>query len=273
MLDTIQDSFYLANKYIILATPLILFSLISSLYIIFSANGNSLSLLFALLLFFLMFGAFLSGWLFMVKKCIENREHDANSLIAEFPAGVGEYFLPACGMIVLSLIFSFILIGISYFAGIKLIGDMSETFQTIMNISSTSADAMKSYIMSLSADTLIKINEWNLLILFTAIVTYLMLMFYSPALLFKTKNPFRALFIGFKDLLCRKFWKNLLLFIIVFAIYFAISIIGTILGKNIILHFIFTLINFYYLVFAVVFVYNYYYKNFVQIGANVDTRV
>ena len=272
MFGIIKDSFNLTNKYIILATPLILFSLISSLYIIFSANGNTLSLLFALLLFFLMFGAFLSGWLFMVKKCIENSENEANSLIAEFPAGVGEYFLPACGIIVISMIFSFIIIGISYFIGIKLIGNMNETFHTIMSLTS-SADSLKSYLISLPVDTLIKINQWNLLILLTALITYFLLLFYSPALFFKNKNPFKALWIGFKDLFCRKFLKNILLFTIVFAMYFVISIIGTAFGKNVILHFIFTLINFYYMTFAVVFVYDYYYKNFIQIGSNVDTRV
>ncbi|MBR6127324.1 hypothetical protein IKQ21_06530 [bacterium] len=272
MLNTIKDSFGLTNKYIILATPLILFSLISSLYIIFSANGNAISLLFALLLFFLMFGAFLSGWLFMVKKCIENREQDINSFISEFPAGVGEYFLPACGMIILSLIVAFFLTGLSYFAGIKLIGNMNETFLAIMNISA-SADALKSYLMTLPADTLIKINQWNLLIFATAIITYFLLMFYSPSLFFKSKNPFKALFLGLKDLFCRKFGKNILLFIIVFITYFLISILGTILGKNIFLHFIFTLVNFYFMVFAVVLVYNYYYKNYVQIGANIDTRI
>ena len=272
MIDIIKDSFKLTNKYIILATPLILFSLISSLYIIFSANGNSLSLLFALLLFFLMFGAFLSGWLFMVKKCVENREQDVNSFISEFPAGVGEYFLPACGMIILSLVVAFSLTGISYVIGLKLIGNMNETFAAIMNLSN-SADALKSYLMALPAETLIKINQWNLLILGTAIFTYFLLIFYSPALFFKNKNPFKALFLSFKDLFCRKFWKNLLLFITVFVIYFVISLAGTIFGKNMILHFVFTLVNFYYMVFAVVFVYNYYYKNFVQIGANIDTRV
>ena len=243
MFGIIKSSFSLTNKYIILATPLILFSLISSLYIIFSANGNTLSLLFALILFFLMFGAFLSGWLFMVKTCIEDNEIDVNKLLGEFPAGVGEYFLPACGMVILSLILSFLLMGISYLIGIKLIGNMNETFSAIMSLTN-SADALKSYLMALPVDTLIKINEWNLLILITALVTYFLLLFYSPAMFFKNKNPFKALWTGFKDLFCRKFLKNLGLFIIVFAIYFVISIAGSVLSKNIILHFIFMLFIF-----------------------------
>ena len=46
-----QKIFDLANKYIILATPLILYTLFSSIYLIVSANGNRLiNLIFALIL-------------------------------------------------------------------------------------------------------------------------------------------------------------------------------------------------------------------------------
>lgn len=67
MLNCIKESFNLTNKYIILATPLILFSLLSSLYILFSLGGNLVSLLIALVLFILMLAAFISGWSFMLK--------------------------------------------------------------------------------------------------------------------------------------------------------------------------------------------------------------
>ena len=67
MLNCIKESFNLTNKYIILATPLILFSLLSSLYILFSLGGNLVSLLIALILFILMLAAFVSGWSFMLK--------------------------------------------------------------------------------------------------------------------------------------------------------------------------------------------------------------
>ena len=70
MLSIIKQSFDFTNKYIILATPLILFSLLSSLYILFSIGGNLISLIFAMVLFTLMLGAFLSGWFFMIKEHI-----------------------------------------------------------------------------------------------------------------------------------------------------------------------------------------------------------
>lgn len=273
MFDIIKESFGITNKYIVLATPLILFSLISSLYILFSVNGNILSLIFALILFFLMLTAFLSGWFYMVKKCVANSEQgDVNGYITEFPAGVGEYFLSVFGMIIISIILSVVLISISYIAGLKFIGDIKDIYQVLISVSN-SAEGLRNYIMSLPVDKLVKLNEWNLLVFFTAILTYFLIMFYSPAVFYKQKNPFKAFFISLKDLFCRKFFKNLILFLNVFFIYFILSIVSTLASANIFAHFIFTLVNFYYVVFAVVYVYNYYYKNFVQVGANIDTRV
>ena len=76
MINSLKESYKLTNKYIILATPLILFSLLSSLYILFSVKGNVLGLLFAIVLFFLMLIAFLSGWFYMIKNAISDCESD-----------------------------------------------------------------------------------------------------------------------------------------------------------------------------------------------------
>ena len=76
MINCVKESFKLTNKYIILATPLILFSLLSSLYILFSVNGNLVSLVIALVLFTLMLTAFLAGWFFMIKNCVEKPDTD-----------------------------------------------------------------------------------------------------------------------------------------------------------------------------------------------------
>ena len=89
MLNCLKESFKLTNKYIILATPLILFSLLSSLYILFSLGGNLISLIIAFILFTLMLSAFLSGWFFMIRECIKKTDNeDPNALIKFFPEGV-----------------------------------------------------------------------------------------------------------------------------------------------------------------------------------------
>ena len=266
MLSYIKDSFQLTNKYIILATPVILFSLFSSWYILFSVGGSLLSLLIALILFGLMVGAFLSGWFFMIKTCVTNPEQeDPNVLLKEFPAGVGEYFLPVLGLMINTMVISVLLILVSYFVGMKLIGDIGITPEALTKGMESFA-AMKTFLGSLTQEQMFKLNAWNMLLFFTMSVTYFLIMFYSPALFFKEKNPFKAYFVSLKDLFSKKFFTNFGLFLILFVSYFILSILTTLFGANVVMHFIFTLINFYYLVFVAVMVYNYYYKNFVQIN-------
>lgn len=264
MLTYLKESFQITNKYIILATPLILFSLLSSLYILFSMGGNIISLLIAFILFILMLGAFLSGWFFMIKTCISDTNNsDPNNLIKEFPAGVGEYFLPVLGMMFNVLVLSSILIFCSYIIGNKLIGGIGITPQDLSKAMESLA-ALKTFLASLDEQQLFRLNAWNLLLFATMSINYFLIMFYSPALFFKQKNPFKALVVAFKDLFGKKFFTNLLLYLILFASYFVLSIISTLLGANVVMHFVITLINFYYLVFVGVLVYNYYHQNFVK---------
>ena len=102
---------------------------------------------------------------------------------------------------------------------------------------------------------------------------YFLILFYIPAMFFKSKNPLKALFLALKDLFSKKFFENLGLYLILFISYSILSILTTIFGLNVITHFIFTLINFYYMVFIAVLVFNYYYVNFVKIGGKLDQRI
>ncbi len=273
MLNCIKESFNLTNKYIILATPLILFSLLSSLYILFSLGGNLVSLLIALVLFILMLAAFISGWSFMLKTCVQEPERDdPNSLIKDFPAGVGEYFLSVLGLIFIVAVLSIGVLGASYAAGMKLIGNIGIS-STAMSGALESTVALKSFLMSLTDEQLFRLNAWNLLLLITMGLEYFLILFYIPAMFFKSKNPFKALFLALKDLFSKKFFGNLGLYLILFISYSILSILTTIFGLNVITHFIFTLINFYYMVFIAVLVFNYYYVNFVKIGGKLDERV
>lgn len=268
-----KESFNITNKYIILATPLILFSLLSSLYILFSINGNLISIVIAIVLFTLMLAAFLSGWFYMIKCCVQNSDNDdPNSLIKEFPAGVGEYFLQTLGLIFNTFVFSSVMLIISYFVGMKLIGDIGVSADAVSK-AMESMTALKAFMISLSQEQLMRLNAWNLLLFGAVSIVYFLIMFYSPALFFKEKNPFKAFWFALKDLFSGKFFKNFALYLILFAAYFVLSILTTMFGANIFMHFIFTLVNFYYLVLAAVSVYNFYYNNYVKIGGNLDKTV
>ena len=108
--------FSLTNKYIILATPLILFSLISGIYLTVSAAGKVINLLIAIILFTFMLAAFIAGWFNMIKFAVKDGyDDDPNALIKEFTPGVGEYFLPALGSILVIIAVSLIIMFASYY--------------------------------------------------------------------------------------------------------------------------------------------------------------
>lgn len=273
MLNSLKKSFGLTNKYIILATPLILFSLISSLYILFSLGGNLLSLIIAFSLFVLMLAAFLSGWFYMIKSCVQEPENDdVNALIKEFPAGVGEYFLPILGLVFIIFLLSALMLLGSYIAGMKLIGNIGINSAS-MSAALQSTVALKSFLMSLSDEQLFRLNAWNLLLFLSMAIEYFLIMFYLPVLFFKSKNPLKALFINFKDLFSRKFFSNVGLYLLFLVSYCMLSLLSTISSINPITHFIFTLVNFYYLVFIAVLLLTYYYYNYIKIGGKFDETV
>lgn len=273
MLNCIKESFSLTNKYIILATPLIIFSLLSSLYLLFSTGGNLISLIIALVLFFLMLSAFISGWSYMLKLIVSGTEkEDANSLIKEFPAGVGEYFVPVLGALFNVFIFSGFLFAITYFLGMKFIGNIGIAPEAISKAFETTV-ALKAFLMSLSEEQIIKLNLWNFLLLGAMGFEYFILMFYLPALYFENRNPFKAFFVSLKDLFGRRFLYNVLLYILILASYIILSVLTTFAGLNVFTHFIFTLINFYYMVYIALLVYKYYHTYFIKVGGKLDEKV
>lgn len=267
--------FELTNRYIILGTPLILFSLLSTVYLALSASGTVLHLLFAIVLFGLMTAAFISGWFNMVKVAVlEQDRDDVNSLIKEFPAGVGEYFLSSLGVIFNLIVISIIVLIIVSFLGMKFIGNPNISIEAL-NTAVQTPETLKVFLSSLTTEQLIKINAWNLLLFFAMMFTYLLEMLYLPALFFKNKNPFVAFFVSLKDLFCKKFFKSLGIFVLVFFIYTLILLLSALFVGNNILHFLITLVKFYFATCAAIGVFYYYYNNFVklQLGQNIDETV
>ena len=272
MFKTIKESIKITNENIVIATPLIFFSLISSLYMIFSSGGNKIGLIFSVILFFLMFGAFLSGWFYIIIRAVKEPDIESSQLIAEFPSGVGEYFLPALGMIIEVIIVSSLIMLAIVFIGKKIIGSMGVSYTDFVQ-ATASVETMKAFVESLSQDQLDKIKNWNLLMFCGMLLNYFILMFYPAALFFKKKNPFMAFFVALKDTFGYRFFKNAGLFLFIFILYMLISMSMLFMGKNIFLHFIITLVNFYYATFVGVLLFNYYYSNFVKVGSNIDTAV
>ena len=274
MLKIIKESFRLTNNYLMIATPLILFSLITSLYLIFSAGGSRFGLLLTLILLFLMLGAFLSGWFYMITKAVKDSPEITKdySFLSEFMTGVGEYFFNILGFIVITAAVSSGIVILSILAGKSLIGNPGVTYAQVSS-AAASIEAMKAFSDSLTNEQILKINCWNILLLLTMIFNYLVIMLYAPAMYFKNKNPFVALWLNIKDLFSRRFFKNIGMFLILFVSYFILSMLNAFFGSNIICHFVLTLVNFYYVTFAAILLFNYYYSNFAKIGSEIDEVV
>ena len=271
-----QKIFNLTNKYIILATPLILYSLFSSVYFIISAgNGRIINIIFAIILFTLMTAAFIAGWLKMVNLAVcDSNDTDPNSLIKEFPAGVGEYFLSSIGAL---LVISFISAGlyfVTYTYGMAQIGNPDISTEAISK-ALQSTNELKLFLSSLSTEQISKINQWNILILGTTTFIYYIFVLYFPALFMKTKNPIKAFFISLKDLFSKKILKTTGIFVSILVINLLLSTFSALLGANVIMHFILTLLNFYFIVFVSVAVFYYYKTNFVSSleGQNIDIEI
>ena len=273
MFKIIRESFKITNSNIVIATPLILFSLFSSIYVMLSSNGSFVSLTITAVLFFLMVASFLSGWFFMIKKAIVNSEEDQkDKLIFEFPAGVGEYFLAILGMIVvIVLVFVAITIVVGV-VGKKFIGDTGVSYNQL-STAFASVESMKAFLTSLTPEQISKFKTWNLLLMFGMMFNYFIIMFYFPVVFFKEKNPFKAFFINIKDTFGRKIFKNIFLYVLIFITYTVLSILTALFGGNIFIHFVLTLINFYYATFVGILIFNYYYSNYAKIGSQVDAKV
>ncbi len=271
-----QKVFNLTNKYIVLATPLILYSLFSGIYLAASmGNGKIMNLLFAIILFTLMTGAFIAGWFNMIKIAIsEESDKEPNAIIKDFPSGVGEYFLPALGSIFNMLLISILLLVLSFFVGTHYIGDPGVSAEALSKAMQNTTE-LKAFMTNLNTEQLIKLNNWNMLILGTLTLTYYLFFLYLPALFYKNKNPFIAYFISLKDLFSKYIFKTTGIFLLVFVINIFISVLSSLFGGNVVIHFLITLLNFYFITAVGVGVFYYYHTNFIKpaIGQNVDVKI
>ena len=267
--------FSITNKYIVLATPLILYTLLTSIYVAISFNGKIINMLISLIVFGLMTVTFVAGWFNMIKLAIVDSESEnPNLLMKFFPSGVGEYFLSALGAMINVLFLTIVALVCSYYIGMAVVGDPNISAEALTK-AFESTEALKSFLVALTPEQLSKLNQWNLVLLCAMTIYYFVLMFYMPALFLKNKNPYRAFFISSRDLFSRKFLLNLGIYTLIFVINFIIAMLTALFANNSIMHFIMTLINFYFVTLVAVGVFYYYNNNFVkpQIGQNVDMRV
>ena len=272
MLKLYKDTIKITNDNIILATPLILFMWLLSLYLSFAKNAitSTPTLLLSFITTIFMVAAFFAGWFYMVKKAVKlskqmfvldsDKAKATFNLIKTIPSGIGKYFLSFIGLILISVtIFS--IVGILTFKlGLLLIGEIGLDAMQIKAALANTVD-MKAFLDSLTLEQLIKLNNWNLLILSITSFLSFLFMLWIPEIVYKTRNPFMALINSIGKIFCKP-WKAIKLFIFITVLNFVLSLLNTFSFFNPLTYFILLVLYFYFLVYLVVLIFTYYDREF-----------
>lgn len=274
MFKLLKDAIKITNDNIILATPLLLFMLILSLYIGFSRMSvNSLPvLLLSCITVVFMTAAFFAGWFYMVKKAIKlsketfvldsDKARATLDLIKKMPSGIGKYFWSFLGLIVLALIIMSIVMPAIIKLSLFVVGPLGLDAAS-MKDALASADGMKIFIDSLSGEQIIKLFKIEMIfILFSAIFSYLF-MLWIPEIIYSTKNPFMAIFKSIKKVF-KQPWKLFKLFIFTWLLNFILSFVNTFSVINPLIYLIVMVLYFYFIVYLVVLLFLYYEREFTE---------
>ena len=185
-----------------------------------------------LILTVLLFSAFISGWFYMIKFAVDNyKVFDKNNpeyavkigkynidTLKKFFIGVGEYFVPAIFVVILSILISNILI----YCGLKLLHINNLDF----------------LIKSLSAQTMQDLPQFSLtqyaFIMYFAFITlvfHFITLFWMPEIFYKTKNSILAFFksIGF---LFKHFLTSVILYAFLVFCFFIFQVLSVLAMIN-----------------------------------------
>ena len=268
MLKYFTKAFKITNENIILATPLVLFLFLFSIYIGIaqSAPNNAASAILLLLTILFMLSAFFAGWFYMVKKAVdldkqefiidEDKAKASFSLIKELTVGVGDYFLSFIGAFVLYVALFGLIFFVGYQLGMHFIGKVDLNINEL-RMAFGSTETMKTLVSSLSTQQLLKLNQWNMHILCLMSVYSFITMFWAADIVTQNKNPLFAFFNSIKFIF-KNFLPSIILFVYLSVVNFTVSMINALAMINPITYFISMLIYFYFFVYVVVLIFLYY---------------
>ncbi len=279
-----SEALKITNSNIILATPLILFTIFASTYLIVVPANQVINLGLILILFFAMTAAFFSGWFYTLKLAInssdttefvkpvantpeekeaerqtENVQGDVFYLLKQFPTGVGKYFLDYFFMAALFFLLLTFIILFTYKAAYALIGSIGISSPDLFFALST-PETMFELLKSLTPEQQQKLSQWNMFFLLTTTLYSFIIMFWAPEVVFRKISVLNALISSISKLF-KKFFKSLTMFAYLMLLYLIISLLSVIFASKVI-GFILTVLYFYFLVYAAVLVFLFYKKEF-----------
>jgi len=255
-------AFKITNSNIILATPLILFIFFTTFYLAFSMV-SSINFIIVTLLFILMSAVFFSGWFYSVKLAVNNEydTKDTFALLKSFPVGVGIFFTKYLWLVLLYFMLMFIVTIFTYKSGQILIGDIGVSSSVLLNALS-SVESTTELLKGLSIEQQQKLAYWNLYFLFSTTLYSFLTFLWAPQLTYRKESVIKALFKSLKKLFA-KFFKNLTIFMYLLLIYLLVSVCSALFRAPLI-QYLFSIIYFYFLVYAAVLIFLYYKREFCE---------
>lgn len=272
MRELFKQASKITNSNIILAVPLIVGIKMLDLYTFFSRvhMDSSGKVILASITVLFMSAVLYALWFYMVKGAVAlskkvfvldaDRANASLGLFKTIPEGIGKFFLSFVGVYLILFFIQIIATPIVYLLGVNIIGTLDEaSTQQLLQIASDPASntAMANFVEQLTPAQIVFFGKWSLLFMIaTSFIMYL-LMLWVPEILYRTANPFIALFTSIAKLF-KDFWNTFRIFISLWLMGFVLLFIYTFAVINPLAYLIISILMYYFIVYLTVLIFLYY---------------
>lgn len=272
MRELFKQASKITNSNIILAVPLIVGIKMLDLYTFFSRvhMDSSGKVILASITVLFMSAVLYALWFYMVKGAVAlskkvfvldaDRANASLGLFKTIPEGIGKFFLSFVGVYLILFFIQIIATPIVYLLGVNIIGTLDEaSTQQLLQIASDPASntAMANFVEQLTPAQIVFFGKWSLLFMIaTSFIMYL-LMLWVPEILYRTANPFIALFTSIAKLF-KDFWNTFRIFISLWLMGFVLLFIYTFAVINPLAYLIVSILMYYFIVYLTVLIFLYY---------------
>lgn len=272
MRELFKQASKITNSNIILAVPLIVGIKMLDLYTFFSRvhMDSSGKVILASITVLFMSAVLYALWFYMVKGAVAlskkvfvldaDRANASLGLFKTIPEGIGKFFLSFVGVYLILFFIQIIATPIVYLLGVNIIGTLDEaSTQQLLQIASDPASntAMANFVEQLTPTQIVFFGKWSLLFMIaTSFIMYL-LMLWVPEILYRTANPFIALFTSIAKLF-KDFWNTFRIFISLWLMGFVLLFIYTFAVINPLAYLIISILMYYFIVYLTVLIFLYY---------------
>lgn len=269
MIDSIKKSFYIVRDFPVVSLPIIIYLFL--VFIIFPLLRNTITnigLLIFISAFTLLSIAFYTGWLFIIKKGIklynkdfadeEEKIYKSLSLIKKFFTGVGKYFLPILGQMVLYIVLLVAVGLLAHKIGTYFLPKLDFTQKEMQILVLQNEETIK-FMKNLPTQKLFVLVEWLIYTSIIGLIFVFITMYWQASIFYSTQNPFMAFFKSVKFLF-KHFLKSVGLMGFLIILHMILNILAPISVLHFILNFLIVLLSFYLFIYSTVLIFVYYEK-------------